>query len=237
MVVALAKEQRVDLSELRGAVQNDIFKEHVARGTYIFPPCPSMRLTTDLFRYCAVEIPNGTLSASAAITSARLDPPPSRRWPAPWPTVLPTFGRLLTRGWMWILRATTSPLLQRSRRFSGGDCQVPCCPAPLGAHHAGSVRGAEAALLAPAVPCPDRRLGTHGPAACEQRDARGPPALAAVLGGTQSLHTNSRDEAMWLPTEEAVSIALRTQQIIAHESGIANAVDPLGWLPRRRVSH
>jgi len=97
----------------------------------------------------------------------------------------------------------------------------------VGEDHAGAVHGQESALLDASVPYPDRRLLTDRPAALQQHRPHACEALAAVLGGTQSLHTNSLDETYAIPTEEAVTIALRTQQILAEETGVAHTIDPL----------
>ena len=119
-------------------------------------------------------------------------------------------------------------LLQRSQQPARRSCQVPRRAPHVGKDHARTLQGAEAVQLAVALPHPDRRFHADRPAAREQRGARhacrrSPPSWA----GRRSLHTNSMDEALWLPTEKAVRVALRTQQIIAYESGVADSVDPL----------
>jgi len=228
MYIAVAKEQGVDPHVLRGTVQNDILKEYVARGTYIFPPRPSMRLVTDLFRYCAAEVPrwntisisgyhireagstavqevaftlaNGIAYVQAAI-EAGLD--------------VDTFGPRLS----FFFNAHNDFLEEIAKFRAARRLWAQIMRERFGAQNPRSWR-----------------LRFHTQTAGSALTAQQPEinvvrvtlqALAAVLGGTQSLHTNSRDEALWLPTEESVRIALRTQQIIAHESGVANTVDPL----------
>ena len=136
------------------------------------------------------------------------------------------------------LRAPAQLLLQLPQRLLRGDREVPGGPAHLGAHHEGALRGEEPALLDVPLPHPDRRGEPDRPAAVQQRRAHGAPGPGRPCsGGTQSLHTNSLDEALALPTEEAVTIALRTQQVIAHESGVVNTADPAGRLVLRREAH
>ncbi len=228
MVIAVAREQGVEPRRLRGTVQNDILKEYIARGAYIFPPRPSMRLVTDLFRYCAVEVPKwNTISISgyhireAGSTAAQ------------------EIAFTLANAIAYVEAAIKSGL--------SVDSFGPRLSFFFNAHNdfleeIAKFRAARrlwARLM-------EERFGASNPRSCMLRfhtqtagsslTAQQPEinvvrvtlqALAAVLGGTQSLHTNSRDEALWLPTEESVRIALRTQQIIAHESGVANTVDPL----------
>lgn len=228
MVIAVAKEQGVDPRQLRGTVQNDILKEYVARGTYIFPPRPSMRLVTDLFRYCAAEVPRwNTISISGYhIREAGS-------------TAVQEIAFTLANGVAYVQAAIDAGL--------DVDNFAPRLSFFFNAHNdfleeIAKFRAARrlwARLMR-------ERFGAQNPRSWRLRfhtqtagctlTAQQPEinvvrvtlqALAAVLGGTQSLHTNSRDEALWLPTEESVRIALRTQQIIAHESGVANTVDPL----------
>jgi methylmalonyl-CoA mutase N-terminal domain/subunit len=228
MYIAVAKEQGADPRQLRGTVQNDILKEYVARGTYIFPPRPSMRLVTDLFRYCADEVPHwNTISISGYhIREAGS-------------TAVQEVAFTLANGIAYVRAAIDAGL--------DVDAFAPRLSFFFNAHNdfleeIAKFRAARrlwARLMR-------RRFGAQNPSSWKLRfhtqtagctlTAQQPEinvvrvtlqALAAVLGGTQSLHTNSRDEALWLPTEESVSIALRTQQIIAHESGVANTVDPL----------
>jgi methylmalonyl-CoA mutase N-terminal domain/subunit len=228
MVIAVGKEQGVEPRQLHGTVQNDILKEYVARGTYIFPPRPSMRLVTDLFRYCAAEVPKwNTISISGYhIREAGS-------------TAVQEVAFTLANGIAYVQAARDAGL--------DVDTFAPRLSFFFNAHNdfleeIAKYRAARR-LWAWIM---RERFGARNPNSWMLRfhtqtagctlTAQQPQnnvvrvtlqALAAVLGGTQSLHTNSRDEALWLPTEESVRIALRTQQIIGHESGVANTVDPL----------
>ena len=228
MYIAVAKEQGVSLADLRGTVQNDILKEYVARGTYIFPPRPSMRLVTDLFQYCAAQIPRwNTISISGYhIREAGA-------------TAVQEVAFTISHGIAYVQAALEAELEV--------DVFAPRLSFFFNAHNdfLEEIAKFRAARRLWAKTMRERfhaqnprswKLRFHTQTAGCTLTAQQPEnnvirvalqALAAVLGGTQSLHTNSRDEALWLPTEESVRIALRTQQIIAHESGVANTVDPL----------
>ena len=228
MYIAVAKEQGVDPGQLRGTVQNDILKEYVARGTYIFPPQPSMRLVTDLFRYCAAEVPRwNTISISGYhIREAGS-------------TAVQEVAFTLANGIAYVQAAIDAGLEV--------DDFAPRLSFFFNAHNDfleeiskfRAVRRLWARVMRERFGAQNPRslmLRFHTQTAGCTLTAQQPEnnvvrvtlqALAAVLGGTQSLHTNSRDEALWLPTEDSVRIALRTQQVIAHESGVANTVDPL----------
>jgi methylmalonyl-CoA mutase N-terminal domain/subunit len=228
MYIAVAKEQGVDVRRLRGTVQNDILKEYVARGMYIFPPQPSMRLVTDLFRYCAAEVPRwNTISISGYhIREAGS-------------TAVQEVAFTLANGMAYVQAAIDAGL--------DVDAFAPRLSFFFNAHNdfleeIAKFRAARrlwARLMRERFRARNPsswKLRFHTQTAGCTLTAQQPEvnvvrvtlqALAAVLGGTQSLHTNSQDEALWLPTEESVRIALRTQQIIAHESGVANTIDPL----------
>ncbi len=228
MYIAVGKEQGVEPRQLRGTVQNDILKEYIARGTYIFSPRPSMRLVTDLFRYCAAEVPRwNTISISGYhIREAGS-------------TAVQEIAFTLANGIAYVQAAIDAGL--------DVDTFGPRLSFFFNAHNdfleeVGKFRAARrlwARIMRERFDAQNPRsqkLRFHTQTAGCTLTAQQPDnnvvrvtlqALAAVLGGTQSLHTNSRDEALWLPTEESVRIALRTQQIIAHESGVANTVDPL----------
>lgn len=226
--IAVAKKQGVPMGKLRGTIQNDILKEYIARGTYIFPPEPSMRLVTDIFQYCKTHVSRwNTISISgyhireAGATAAQ------------------EVAFTLANAIAYIQAAIDSGLAiddfagQLSFFFNAHN------------HFFEEVAKFRAARRLYARTMKERfnaqddrscRLRFHTQTAGSTLTAQQPEnnivrvtlqALAAVLGGTQSLHTNSMDEALWLPTEKAVRIALRTQQIIAHESGAADTVDPL----------
>ena len=228
MYIAVAKRQGADVKKLRGTIQNDILKEYVARGTYIFPPAPSMRLITDIFQFCAAEVPNwNTISISgyhireAGSTAAQ------------------EVAFTLSNGIAYVEAALAAGL--NIDDFAGQLSFF------FNAHNnlLEEVAKFRAARRMWAKIMRERfqaqkpsswQLRFHTQTAGSTLTAQQPEnnvvrvtlqALSAVLGGTQSLHTNSMDEALWLPTEKAVRVALRTQQIIAHESGVADAVDPL----------
>jgi len=228
MYFALANQQGVELRKLRGTVQNDILKEYIARGTYIFPPKPSMRLITDTFSYCHNEVPSwNTISISGYhIREAGS-------------TAVQEVAFTLANGIAYVQAAVDAGLnvdefgTQLSFFFNAHNNFL---------EEIAKFRAARrmwAKIMR-------TRFQAQNPRACMMRfhtqtggstlTAQQPEnnvvrvtlqALAAVLGGTQSLHTNSMDEALWLPTEDAVRVALRTQQIIAHESGATESIDPL----------
>ena len=228
LYIAVARRQGVSPKQLRGTVQNDILKEYIARGTYIFPPAPSMRLITDLFRYCKDEIPQwNTISISGYhIREAGS-------------TAVQEVAFTLADGMAYVQAAIDAGLdvddfaAQLSFFFNAHNNFL---------EEVAKFRAARrlwARLMRERFRAQDPRswmLRFHTQTGGSTLTAQQPEnnvvrvtlqALAAVLGGTQSLHTNSLDEALALPTESAVRIALRTQQVIAHESGVADTVDPL----------
>jgi methylmalonyl-CoA mutase N-terminal domain/subunit len=228
LYVAVAKKQGVASQELQGTIQNDILKEYIARGTYIYPPAPSMRLITDTFAYCAREIPNwNTISISgyhireAGSTAAQ------------------EVAFTLADAIAYVEAAINAGLKV--------DHFAPRLSFFFNAHNnlleeVAKFRAARrlwARIMRERFDARDPRslmLRFHTQTAGSTLTAQQPEvnvarttiqALAAVLGGTQSLHTNAMDEALALPTETAARVALRTQQVIAHESGVADTVDPL----------
>lgn len=229
MYIAVAKRQGVDEKKLRGTIQNDILKEYIARGTYIFPPAPSMRLITDTFRYCAQNVPNwNTISISGYhIREAGS-------------TAVQEVAFTLADAIAYVEAAISAGLKV--------DEFAPQLSFFFNAHNnfleeVAKYRAARrlwAQIMRERFHAQDPRswmLRFHTQTAGSTLTAQQPEnnivrvtlqALAAVLGGTQSLHTNSMDEALWLPTEKSVRVALRTQQIIAYESGVADTIDPLG---------
>ncbi|WKZ35803.1 MAG: methylmalonyl-CoA mutase family protein [Anaerolineales bacterium] len=228
MYIAVAKRQGADMRGLRGTIQNDILKEYVARGTYIFPPAPSMRLITDIFSFCAKDVPYwNTISISGYhIREAGS-------------TSVQEVAFTLANGIAYVDAALKAGL--NVDDFAGQLSFF------FNAHNnfLEEVAKFRAARRLWARIMRERfkagkpsswQLRFHTQTAGSTLTAQQPEnnvvrvtvqALSAVLGGTQSLHTNSMDEALWLPTEKAVRIALRTQQILAHESGAADSVDPL----------
>jgi methylmalonyl-CoA mutase N-terminal domain/subunit len=228
LYLAVAKKQGVGFEKVNGTIQNDILKEYIARGTYIYPPEPSLRLITDTFAYCAAKVPNwNTISISGyhireagstaaqeiaftladaicyveAAISAGLN--------------VDKFGPRLS-----FFFNSHNNLLEEIAKFR-------------------AARRLWARIMRDRFRAQDPKsmmLRFHTQTAGSTLTAQQPEvnvvrttiqALAAVLGGTQSLHTNSLDEALALPTEQSARIALRTQQVIAHESGVADTVDPL----------
>jgi methylmalonyl-CoA mutase N-terminal domain/subunit len=228
MYIAAGKRQGVEPKQLRGTVQNDILKEYIARGTYIYPPAPAMRLITNVFQFCAGEAPRwNTISISGYhIREAGS-------------TAVQEVAFTLANGIAYVQAAVDAGL--------DVDSFASHISFFFNAHNnfleeIAKFRAARrlwARLMRERFGARDPRswmLRFHAQTGGSTLTAQQPEnnvvrvalqALAAVLGGTQSLHTNSRDEALGLPTEESVRIALRTQQIIAHESGVADTIDPL----------
>ena len=229
MYIALAKKQGADVKKLDGTIQNDVLKEYIARGTYIFPPGPSMRLTTDIFEYCSRELPRwNTISISGYhIREAGS-------------TAVQEVAFTLADGIAYVQAAIDKGLDVDA--FAGRLSFF------FDAHNnlleeVAKFRAARilwARIMKERFKAKNDRscmLRFHTQTAGSSLTAQQPynnivrtamQALAAVLGGTQSLHTNSYDEAYATPGEEAVTTALRTQQLLAHESGVADTVDPLG---------
>src|SRR5476651_536688 len=227
MYIALAKKQGADLKQISGTIQNDILKEYAARGTYIYPPRQSMRLITDVFEYCSTELPKwNTISISGYhIREAGS-------------TAVQELAFTLANGKAYLKAAMDKGLdinvfgkrlsfffnchnnfFEEIAKFRAARRMWAYITKELGATDAGA-----------------QKLGFHTQTGGSTLTAQQPlnniirvsnQALAAVLGGTQSLHTNGYDEALSLPTEAAAKIALRTQQIIAFESGVTGTVDPL----------
>jgi methylmalonyl-CoA mutase N-terminal domain/subunit len=229
MYVLVARRQGADLKKLAGTVQNDILKEYIARGTYIYPPRPAMRIITDLFAWAGREIPEwNTISISGYhIREAGS-------------TAVQELAFTFANAIAYIQAALDAGLAI--------DSFAPRLSFFFNSHNNfleeiakfRAARRLYAHLMRDRFGAKDPRstkLRFHVQTAGSTLTAQQPDvnvirtslqAMAAVLGGAQSLHTNSRDEALSLPTEEAARLALRTQQIIAHESGITNTTDPAG---------
>ncbi len=236
MYLVVATRQGVPGKELRGTVQNDILKEYIARGTYIYPPRPSLRIATDMIAFCSKEVPrwNAISISGYHIREAGC-------------SAVQEIAFTLANGETYVRAATEAGL--KIDEFASGlsfffssynDVFVEVAKFRaarrlwarlmrdrLGARKPGSWR-----------------LRFHAQTAGVTLSARNPEnnivrvalqALAAVLGGAQSLHTNGQDEALGLPTEQSAALALRTQQILAYESGVAEVADPLGgsWYVER----
>ena len=229
MYVAVAEKQGVSSKDLRGTLQNDILKEYAARGTYIFPPKPSMRIITDIFSFCSREVPQwNTISISGYhIREAGS-------------TAVQEVAFTLANGIAYVEAAINAGL--------DVDEFAPRLSFFFNAHldfleeiaKFRATRRLWAGIMQNRFKAKDPRsvmMRFHTQTAGCTLTAQQPKnnivrvafqALSAVLGGTQSLHTNSMDEAFCLPSEEAVRVALRTQQLIAHESGVTDTVDPFG---------
>jgi methylmalonyl-CoA mutase N-terminal domain/subunit len=229
MYVALARKQGADLSKISGTIQNDILKEYASRGTHIYPPAPSMRLVTDTFQWCSQHLPRwNTISISGYhIREAGA-------------TAVQELAFTLANGIAYVQAAVAAGLdvdsfgAQLSFFFNAHNNFFEEVAKFRAARRLWSkimkerfkARNPETMKLR-------FHAQTGGSTLTAQQIDNNVvrvtmQALAAVLGGCQSLHTNSRDEALALPTEESVTLALRTQQVIAHESGVADTVDPLG---------
>jgi methylmalonyl-CoA mutase N-terminal domain/subunit len=227
LYVALAKQQGADLAKITGTIQNDILKEYAARGTYIYPPKPSMRIITDIFEWCSQELPKFntisisgyhireagstavqeiafTLSNGKAYVNAALERGLD----------INVFGKRLS----FFFNAHNN-LFEEVAKFRAARRMWAKMMKDMGA------TDPKAMMLRFHTQTGGSTLTAQQPHNNISRVTT--QALAAVLGGTQSLHTNGYDEALGLPTEEAARIALRTQQIIGFESGAADTVDPL----------
>lgn len=227
MYVAVAKKQGVIPKELRGTVQNDILKEYIARGTYIFPPAPSMRLATDIIQYCARELPNWNPISISGYHMREAGATAVQEIAFTIADAIEYVKAVLQRGLAFddfasqlsFFFVAQIDFLEEVAKFRAAR--------RLWARIAREEFNAQRAS--------STMLRFHTQTAGVSLTAQQPQnnivrtaieAMAAVLGGTQSLHTNSYDEALALPSEESVQVALRTQQIIAHESGVTNTIDP-----------
>ena len=228
MYIAVGKRQGVAMKQLRGTIQNDILKEYVARGTYIFPPKPSLRLITDIFSFCEKEVPN-------------------------WNTISISGYHIREAGSTAVQEVafTLADAIEYVKAAINTGLEVDAFASQLSFFFAAhndfleevakfrAARRLWAQIMRERFGAKDPKswmLRFHTQTGGSTLTAQQPEnnivrvtlqALAAVMGGTQSLHTNSMDEALWLPTEKSVRTALRTQQVIAYESGVADTVDPL----------
>ncbi|MFP3867777.1 MAG: methylmalonyl-CoA mutase [Desulfobacteraceae bacterium] len=229
MYLALAEKQGISFDQLRGTIQNDILKEYPSRGTYIFPPRPSMRIITDIFAYCSQEVPQWN---SISISGYHIREAGS--------TAVQEIAFTLANGFAYVEAAIQAGL--------DVDSFGPRLSFFFNSHNdffeeIAKFRAARR-LWARTM---KERFGAKNPRSLMLRfhtqtagctlTAQQPlnnivrvafQAMSAVLGGTQSLHTNSMDEALALPSETAVQVALRSQQLIAHETGVTDTVDPMG---------
>jgi len=226
--IAVGEKQGVAANQLRGTIQNDILKEYIARGTYIFPPKPSIRLITNIFEYCAKEVPKwNTISISGyhireAGSSAAQEVAFTLADGIAYVKAALKAGLDIDNfaGRLSFFFNAHNDLLEEVAKFRAARrIWARVMKEQFKAQNAKSL------MLRFHTQTGGSTLTAQQPDNNIVRVAI--QTLAAVLGGTQSLHTNSRDEALGLPTEQAVRIALRTQQIVAHESGVANSIDPL----------
>jgi methylmalonyl-CoA mutase N-terminal domain/subunit len=227
LYIALAKKQGADIKKISGTIQNDILKEYAARGTYIYPPAPSMRIITDIFEYCSREVPKwNTISISGYhIREAGSD-------------AVQELAFTLANGKAYLKAAIEKGLdinvfAQRLSFFFNAHNNI---FEEVAKFRAARRMWANITKELGATDPKAQMLRFHTQTGGSTLTAQQPKnnivrvamqALSAVLGGTQSLHTNGYDEALSLPTEEAATIALRTQQLIAFESGATHTVDPL----------
>ncbi|MFH1277843.1 MAG: methylmalonyl-CoA mutase family protein [Candidatus Eisenbacteria bacterium] len=228
LYLVLAEERGVPWEKLRGTVQNDILKEYAARGTYVFPPRPSIRLITDLFAFCEERVPRwNSISVSgyhireAGATAVQ--------------ELAFTLGDALA--YLEAARDAGLDVAKIARRVTFFFDVMNDLMEEVAKFRAARRLWATLAHERFGIPEETVRLKFHAQTGGSTLTAQQPEiniarvtvqALAAALGGAQSLHTNSYDEALALPTESSARIALRTQQILAHESGLGHVVDPLG---------
>ncbi len=225
----VAEEQGVDVRRLAGTIQNDILKEYIARGTYIFPPRPSLRLTTDIFAYCQAELPRWNTISISGYHMAEAGANPAQEIAFTLSNAIEYVRAALAGGleidefgprlsFFFVARST---LLEEVAKFR-------------------AARRLWARIMQDRFQAADPRslrLRFHTQTAGVELTAQQPEvnlirvtlaALGAILGGTQSLHTNSYDEAIALPTDHAARLAVRTQQVLAYETDVTRIVDPLG---------
>ncbi|NIT36108.1 MAG: methylmalonyl-CoA mutase [candidate division Zixibacteria bacterium] len=228
MYVVLAKRRGAEPSKLRGTVQNDILKEFFARGNYIYPPAPSLRLATDLIRYCAANMPSWNSISISGYHIREAGATAAQEVAFTFADAVAYVEAALAAGLdvddfaprLSFFFGAHNDLLEEVAKFRAAR-RVWC---RLMADRFGA-KNPRSMMLRFHTQTAGCTLTAQQPANNVVRVAL--QALAAVLGGTQSLHTNSRDEALALPSEQSALIALRTQQIIAHESGVAVTADPL----------
>ena len=228
LYVAAAEAQGVPRAEIAGTTQNDILKEYIARGTYIFPPRPSMRLVTDVFEFCAAELPKWNTISISGYHMREAGATAAQELAFTIADAIAYVEAAVARGLdvddfagrLSFFFAAWSELFEEVAKFRAARRMwATIMRERFGATNPRSwvcrfhVQTAGSSLTAQSVDNNVVRTTVQ--------------ALAAILGGAQSLHTNSRDEALGLPTEEAARLALRTQQILAHESGVTETPDPL----------
>ena len=228
MYVAAARKQGADLSKIGGTIQNDILKEYIARGTYIFPPRPSLRLITDSFSWCKDELPEWNTISISGYHMREAGCTAAQELAFTFADAIEYVDAALSVGlefdafaprlsFFW---ACHSNFLEEVAKFRASRRIW----ARIASERYGST-SARSQMLRFHTQTGGATLTAQQPLNNVMRTTL--QALSAVLGGTQSLHTNSYDEALALPTEESVELALRTQQVIAYESGVGDVIDPL----------
>jgi methylmalonyl-CoA mutase N-terminal domain/subunit len=229
MYIVVARKQGVSADKISGTIQNDILKEYIARGTYIYPPRPSLRLVTDIFAYCAREAPRFNTISISGYHIREAGSTAAQEIAFTLADAIAYVEAAIDRG------LDVDEFAPRIAFFFNSHNQFLEEVAKFRA-----ARRLWARIMTERFGARDPRSQTlrfHAQTAGSSLTAQQPEvnivrtaiqALAAVLGGAQSLHTNSMDEALGLPTEEAARIALRTQQVIGYESGVADTADPLG---------
>ncbi len=228
LYIAVAKDQGVDPTALNGTIQNDILKEYIARGTYIYPPKPSMRLVTDTFEFCSEHVPRWNTISISGYHMAEAGATAAQELAFTFSNAIAYVQAAVDAGLdvdrfaprLSFFFVAQSHLFEEIAKFR-------------------AARRMWAKIMRERFGAENPRSWTcrfHTQTAGVTLTAQQPDnntirttiqALAAILGGTQSLHVNSKDEALALPTEESVQLSLRTQQILAYEMGVANTVDPL----------
>ena len=229
LYLAVARKQGVPFTEVGGTTQNDVLKEYIARGTHIFPPVPSLRLATDMFAYCAAEVPRwNTISISGYhMREAGATAPQELAF-----TLANGIAYVQAAvdaglnvddfaGRLSFFFASHNNLLEEAAKFRAARRMW----ANIMRHRFGA-KNPRSWMLRFHTQTAGVTLQAQQPDVNVVRTTV--QALAAVLGGTQSLHVNSKDEALGLPTEDSAALALRTQQVLANESGVAETIDPLG---------
>lgn len=228
MYIAVAQKRGIELGKLRGTIQNDILKEYIARGTYIYPPTQSMRLITDIIQYASQEVPHWNPISISGYHIREAGATAAQEIAFTLANAIAYVEAALRAG------SEIDDFAGKLSFFFNAHNQVFEEVAKFRA-----ARRLWARIMKDRFGAKNQtsmQMRFHTQTAGSTLTAQQPEnniarvtlqALSAILGGTQSLHTNSMDEALWLPTEKAVQIALRTQQIIAHESGVADSIDPL----------
>lgn len=229
LYIAVAKRRGIHSHQLKGTIQNDLLKEYIARGTFIYPPQPSLRIITDIFDFCSQEVPDWNTISISGYHIREAGSTAVQEVAFTLANGITYVQAALDRGWnvdkfakrlSFFFNVHNNFFEEVAKFRAARRMWAKIMRDRFGAQEEGSLK-----------------LRFHSQVAGSTLTAQQPEnnivrvthqALAAVLGGTQSLHTNSMDEALGLPTEKAATIALRTQQILAHETGVADVIDPLG---------